>query len=302
MDPIARIYELRDEEGRESIRTYRSPPQRFRASELSACKRQIWYRHCGYIPKVRYGFNDDWGVDGDVHHDVIRQMMLKYGTKLAGITQDESGETHEDPFVVHSFDHKGREIKISTRQDGWIWHDDYGWMLLEIKSVGHWPMKYMDEAYQKGGHDGLYDYLEEKKPEWFAQVHAGMAIAQDTGKVPFPLEDKHTLHHAYILVKDRSNCHMGFHSEEHGVSGGIIVSFDDDKWDAILQRLYHTKGKVLDGTAPLREYTSSSKHCGYCAFRYLCHDADKRRKAGLEPAILYPDPACGIHIDDNDGT
>jgi CRISPR/Cas system-associated exonuclease Cas4 (RecB family) len=311
MDPIVKMYLDRDEEGREKVRQHRKPAMRFRASGLMDCKRQEFYRQSGFVPTPRYGFNDDWGVDGDVHHDVVRQMLLAYGIKLSGITQAEDGSTDEFMFVTHDFDVDGRTITVSTRQDGWINHEDYGWMLMEIKSVGHWPMHYMQKAYEHGwtdelgvehppGEETALLYLIEKKPEWIAQILAGLAIARARGpeSLPFDADEQYTLDHAYLVIKDRSNCHIGYHTDTMPLLGGIRVPFDQEKFDKILRRCYITKGKVLDGTPPLPEFPAGSKQCGYCPFKYLCHDADKRRKTGLEPAVVYPDDA--IRIDFND--
>lgn len=300
MDPIARMYKQRDERGLEAIRHHKKPPQRFRASELGDCKRKVWYRMSGYAPTPDTGFKMDWSIDGDVHHDIIRQCMLAEGLELAGITQNEDGTTDEDMFITHDFMHEGRTLTVSTRQDGWIKHDDYGWMVLEIKSVSHWKYKYMNDAFQQGGHDKLLEYLIEKYPNYIYQVHAGMAIAnaRKDDLLPFDSDEKHTLDHAYLLIKDRSNCHIGFHGEQD-VIGGVIVPFDQETWDKVLRRMYITKGKVLDGTPPRPEYTSSSRECSYCQYRYACHDAIKRRKKGQSPAVVYPVAAAGITFNDD---
>ncbi len=158
-DPIERMYLVRDEQGREKVRNHKKPAMRFRASGLAACKRQEYYRQSGYLPAPRYGTSDDYSVDGDAHHDIVRQMMLAYGVKLAGITQAEDGSTHEDMFVTQDFDVEGRTITISTRQDGWIFNGDYGWMLMEIKSVGHWVYHYMQKAYEAGWTDEVVHSL-----------------------------------------------------------------------------------------------------------------------------------------------
>ena len=313
MDPIARMYLARDEDGREQARNYKKPPVRFRASELSDCKRRTWYRLSGWVPAPRTGFDDDWSVDGDVHHDIVRQLMLRWDVKLAGITQSEDGSTHEDGFVVQSFDLEGRSLDVSTRQDGWIWHEDYGWMIMEIKSVGHWKHNYMLKAYTDGwtGEDGTHyppgetavvAYLTAKYPAYIYQMHAGMAIAKAraSSQLPFDPAEQHTLDHAFLVLKDRSNCHIGFHDDKMGVLGGIVIPFVPETWDKVLRRLYTTKGKVLDGTPPLPEYTAGSRECGYCPYRYACHDATKRRAKGLTPAIVFPDPAVGIHFDEAD--
>lgn len=299
MDPIARMYAERDERGRVEARQYNKPPARFRASELGDCKRRIWYRHSGYVPAPRTGFQDDWGVDGDVHHDIVRQQMLAHGIRIKGIVQNEDGTTEEDKFIAHDFVHDGRVMTVSTRQDGWIFHEDHGWMLMEIKSVGHWKYDYMNKAYISGGHDRLLEYLTEKYPGYIYQIQAGLAIARDRGGVPFETDEPYTLDMAYLVIKDRSNCHIGFHSDNHGVAGGVLVPFDQSIVDSLVAKVYRLKGMVLDGTKPIPEYPSGSRQCGYCPFKYLCHAAEKRRKAGQSPAVVYPDPAVSIGYNDD---
>ncbi len=312
-DPIVQVYLDRDEEGREACRTHRKPAVRFRASGLTACKRQEFYRQSGYVPSPRYGFDNDWSIDGDIHHDVVRQLLLAYGVKLAGITQAEDGSTDEFMFVTHDFDVEGRTITVSTRQDGWIYHEDHGWLLMEIKSCGHWVFNYIQKAYVAGwtdevgtkyppGIEAVMAYIVEKKPDWIAQMLAGLAIAKAKGpdKLPFDASDKYTLDHSYLVIKDRSNCHIGFHDESMPIVGGIMFPFDQATFDKVLRRCYITKGKVLDGTPPIPEYPPSHRECGYCKFSYLCHGADKRRKLGLEPAVVYPDPEIKINFNEEE--
>lgn len=307
------MYLTRDEEGRAKVRRQRNPARRFRASGLTDCKRQEFYRQSGWLEKPRYAIDDDYGVDGDVHHDVVRQMMLGYGIKLAGITQAEDGSTDEFQFVTHDFEVDGRTITISTRQDGWIFHEDYGWMLMEIKSVGHWPQHYMQKAYFDGwadevgkeyppGEEAALAYIWEKKPEYIAQIMAGLAIGKARGadKLPFDAKERHTLDHAYLVVKDRSNCHIGYHDRDGQSNlpplGGIIIPWDEELFNKILRRCYITKGKIVDGTPPIPEYPAGSKQCSYCKFKYACHDADKRRKKGQEPFVVYPDSAIQVNF------
>jgi hypothetical protein len=188
---------------------------------------------------------------------------------------------------------------VSTRQDGWIYHEDYGWMLMEIKSVGHWKYDYMNKAYISGGHDRLLEYITEKSPGYIYQINAGLEIARDRGGLPFETDEPYTLDMAYLVIKDRSNCHIGFHDDKHGALGGVLVPYDPSVIDTIVNKTYRLKGMVLDGTPPLPEYPSGSRECGYCPFKYLCHDADKRRRKGQHPVIVYPDPAVSIDFNEN---
>lgn len=298
MDPIERIYKQRDEAGREAARNYRIPSQRFRASELADCKRRMWYRQMGYVPAPETGFKMDWSIDGDVHHDIVRQVLLAGGVELAGITQNEDGTTDEDQFHKYTFNHDGQELTVSTRQDGWVKHDDHGWMLMEIKTVSHWKYKYMNDAYVQGGHDAVLAYLKEKYKNYIYQIHAGLAIAKARGPefLPFDASEKHTLDLAYLVIKDRSNCHIGFHDDDRGVLGGVYVPFDEDIWNVALNRMAIVKRKRNENEAPRPDYTASSRECSYCPYKYACHDAIKRRRQGKSPAVVYPDPAVGIEF------
>lgn len=320
MDPIQRTYLDRDEAGREQARNQRNPARRFRASGLTDCKRQEFYRQSGWIQKPRYGVSDDYGIDGDVHHDIVRQYMLAHGIRLAGITQAEDGSTDEFMFVTHDFETTNANgdttsITISTRQDGWIFHEDYGWMLMEIKSVGHWPQHYMAKAFFEGwkdengkkygpGEEAALAYMIEKKPEYIAQIMAGLAIGKARGEdnLPFDTSEQYTLDHAYLVMKDRSNCHIGYHDRDGDkeMLGGIIIHWDEELFNKILRRCAITKGKINAGTPPIPEYPAGSKQCGWCPFKYACHDADKRRKRGQTPAIVYPDPAVRVTFVDPD--
>lgn len=311
-DPIVRMYEQRDEKGREQRRNHRPPPRRFRASELADCKRRIYYRHAGYVPAPDTGFQMDWSIDGDVHHDIVRQLMLSEGIRLAGITQNEDGTTDEDQFVSHDFELHGMRLPVSTRQDGWIYHEEHGWMLMEIKSVGHWKYHYQLKAYEDGytdangndhppGHDALLAYLYDKSPAYIYQVHAGMAIAMARGidELPFDTSEKYTLDKAYLVVKDRSNCHIGYHSQSMGLLGGIIVPFRHHTWNKVLRRAYVTKKALSEGEPPRPGYTPGAYECKICPYRYACHDAIKRKKQGRTPYVVYPDPAVGLTFDDS---
>jgi CRISPR/Cas system-associated exonuclease Cas4 (RecB family) len=291
MDPIKKMYLARDEDGRHAIRRYRKPPLRFRASELSDCKRRLWYRLSGFLPAPRTGFQEDWSVDGDIHHDMVRQTMLHWGIEMRGITQENAeGETVEDPYVTKEFTHDGTSFTISSRQDGWVYHEDYGWLMTEIKSVGHWPHHYMVKAYDEGGAEGFRQYIAEKKPGYLYQMTAGMVL-QDEER-------------AYLLLKDRSNSHIGIHLPDGEVVGGVVFEYDDEIWKRIQRRCVAVKRAVMAGEPPMPEHTPGSKECGYCPFYYLCHGADKRRKAGLEPAVVYPDPLVEVspqvEVDDDD--
>ena len=290
MDPIAKMYLARDEDAREEVRNYRKPSIRFRASELADCKRKIWYRLSGYIPTPRSGFKNDWSIDGDIHHDMVRQTMLHWGITLGGITQDEeTGETHENKYIVTEFEYDDVKFNVSSRQDGWIEHEDYdGLIMMEIKSVGHWPHNYMVKAYEEGGAAGFVEYIKEKKPEYVYQMNAGMAMNKDD--------------HCYLVLKDRSNSHIGIHLNDGTVVGGVVFDYDPVLMEKIKRRCVAVKRAVIAGKPPMPEFTAGSKQCGYCPYYYACHASFKRKKAGLTPTMVYPDPTIDVGLlEDDDG-
>lgn len=296
MDPIKRMYEIRDEQARENARNYRKPPQRFRASELGNCKREIWYRLSGYVPAPRYGSSDDYGIDGDAHHDLVRQMMEHYGTPVRGI-EWEDGQAREMDWDIGEFEYDGMTINISARLDGWVDIDGEEY-LLEIKSMGYWPYKYLQEAYENGfrdkdgveheaGEPAVHARIQEKHPGYVQQMNACMAIFNAK--------------QAYLVVKDRSGCTMGVHNRETGDRfGGGYFTYDPDLFNDQLRRLHRIKMRVLDGSPPPPEYTAGSPTCKRCDYRYACHGATKRRQRGLTPAMVYPDPAVGLEFEEND--
>ncbi len=300
MDPIKKTYLARDEDGREAMRNYRKPPVRFRASELAQCKRRLWYRLSGYLPKPRTGFQEDWSVDGDIHHDQVRQTLLYWGVALSGITQDEGGETHENKYTVQEFEHDGVRFKISSRQDGWIEHPDYDdHIMMEIKSVGHWPYHYMVKAYDEGfgpqgfsgsdrltGEDGFRYYIYEKRSDFVYQINAGMAMHGD----------KHT----YLVLKDRSNSHIGIHLPEGGSVGGVVFDYDQKVFDKIMRRCAAVQRAVTAGEPPMPEHPQGHKECKMCSYYYACHETFKRKRAGLTPSTVYPDPQVDVQFDEEE--
>ena len=291
MDPIKRMYLARDEDAREDIRGYRKPSIRFRASELGNCRRQQWYRLSGYLPAPRTGFSNDWSIDGDVHHDVVRQMMLQWDIKLGGITLDpETGETVEAKYIVHEFEHDDCKFSVSSRQDGWIEHEDYDnkLIMMEIKSVGHWVHHHMVKAYEEGGESGFKDYIAKKKPGFIYQMNIGMEMQGDE--------------HCYLVLKDRSNCHTGIHLPDGTVIGGVVFDKDPEIIEKVKRRCVAVKRAVMDAKPPMVEHTASANECGWCPFYYACHEKIKRAKAGLTPTMVYPDDTIDTNfLEDSDG-
>lgn len=283
MDPIKRMYENRDAVAREKAARHSRPPQRFRASEVHDCARKIYYRLSGYAPAPRYAIDDDYGIDGDMQHDVVRWLMSQWGVALQGLDVDENGKIKEQASRIKTFTVDDLAFDVTGRIDGEIKVDD-DWVLLEIKSVGYWPYKYMQDAFIAGGQEALTERIMSSSASagYIDQMHVCMAI--------------YGMRKGYLLIKDRSGCKTGVHNTKTGdCVGGMVVEWDEERWQTILKRLHMIRVKVNTGVPPLAGFPPGSDDCKLrCPFVYLCHDADKRRQRGLEPAVVYPDPLVQI--------
>jgi len=283
MDPIKQMYANRDAVARDKASRHSRPPQRFRASEVHDCARKIYYRLSGYAPAPRYAIDDDYGIDGDMQHDVVRWLMSQWGVALQGLDVDEAGKIKEQASRIKSFAVDDLAFDVTGRIDGEIKVDDE-WMLLEIKSVGYWPYKYMQDAFIAGGEAALTERIMSSSASagYIDQMHVCMAI--------------YGMRKGYLLVKDRSGCKTGVHNTKTGdCVGGMVVEWDQERWDTILKRLHMIRIKVNTGVPPLAGFPPGSDDCKLrCPFVYLCHGADKRRQRGLEPAVVYPDPLVQI--------
>ncbi|KPJ97091.1 MAG: hypothetical protein AMJ55_00290 [Gammaproteobacteria bacterium SG8_15] len=279
MDPIQKLYNIRNENGLEQVRNHKKPPLRFRASEVADCARKIWYRLSGYLPAPRNARSDDYGVDGDAHHDVIRQMLEHYDIPIRGIAFEEDGEQKETRFLTKEFNVDGLNITVASRCDGEIYLEDLDkWALLEIKSAGYWKYKYLNDAFVDGGTTGAIAYMKEKRQNYYLQSLITATM--------------HGNDLVYLVLKDRSDCNIGLWS---GVlHQGLLFEVGEDDVQAILRKLASIHRKVMDGDPPVPGYLPGSNDCKWCEFRYACHDYTKRKKKGQEPHLLYPDPAITL--------
>lgn len=290
-DPVKQLYADRQVQCLKDIKEYKAPRQNFRASELEQCRLRVWYRLSGYIPAARTPRGDDYGHDGDMHHDQVRNQMRAAGMKLGGLTFNKDKTVTENDSYVLEIKHKGQAFKISMRLDGTI---TLGTMkhTLEIKSLGFWKYKPFREVWtQTESMAAVTGYMMSNRRDIVYQVHANMMATK--------------LKRAYVLLKDRSDCALGLHSDKKPevVLGGVIVEFDPVIWDEILNRMAYITKKLQAKEAPEPDHQIEVNECKtYCGYYHMCHGANKRRKRGLEPVYLHPQLGTKLHVEEGYNT
>lgn len=286
-DPVQHVYDELNKQGLHEARHHTAPPRRFRASEAANCVRDIWHRLSGDRPSPRDARGFIYGINGDVDHDVTRQLFNHHGAPVGGVTFGEDGEATEHLLVRKTFDvkqnHQTVKVELTSRADGTI-DTPRGEALLEIKGMGFYPYEWLNKAFIKGGHDAALERVHEKHKKYLYQCTVTMAL---TGKKL-----------CYLLVKDRSTGTLGMHNPDTGERTGIYIEYDEALFQEILQRFAYIQRKIGEGTPPPPEFSASSNECGWCSFRYRCHDAMARKAKGVEPAIVYPGPEFEEHVEE----
>lgn len=303
MDPIKKLYQTMDAEAMDKVRQHRKPPTRFRPSEAADCVRKIWLRLNGQRPAPRTATSDMYGIKGDVDHDTTRQLLNHYSDPVLGVTYDEHGNGVEEMGIKTDFDIEvpsGGSVRVlvSGRADGAMVIDGEE-VLLEIKGVGFYKYKWINEAWTDGyrpkglgkalpgGDATVLRYLQEKRKDWIYQCQTMMAL---TGHKK-----------CYLIIVDRSTGCIGLHNEKTGDRTGVMLDFDPELWEEIKKKFAYIKYKLNAGTMPAAEFASGSVECTYCPFFYACHGASQRRLQGKTPAILYPGPQMEIYNDEPSG-
>ena len=286
-DPCQQLYDSLDAEGLHSAREHTSPPRRFRASEANNCVRLIWHRLHGDRPAPRNGRSLMYGVCGDVDHDLTRQLYNAHGVPIGGVTFGDDNQGIEHMFyrkeIMIETPTGTVPVTITARADGEL-ETPQGPALLEIKGMGFYYYKFLNEAFEKGGHQACIERLNDKHMSYMRQMQISMYLSG------------HKL--CYLVVKDRASGTIGLHNSDTGERTGIYVPFDQELFDDTMQRFAYVTRKLDENEAPLPEKTPGSNDCGWCEFRYRCHDMMKREKNGEEPFILYPGPQMGDYNGD----
>lgn len=286
MDPIRLMYQRRNADWKSKLRRYKAPSnQHIRASELGKCKRMTYYRLAGYIPDRTYpGTLMDYSQDGDLHHDAVREAMLAGGLKITGFTRTKDGHQETESHLL-PFTHNGETFTITVRLDGLIRIGNVV-HVLEIKSLNQWKLNGLLNEWEEAGNDAaLLAYIDEHRKDILFQTHAEMVAVKKK--------------RAYVVFKDRSNCHIGLHSRKNPerIIGGPIIQFREDIWARVLNRCAAI-ALALRMDVPPQQLSASSTDCKYCDYLHLCHGADRRRKAGINPAMLHSVLGSVVHVDD----
>ncbi len=288
-DPIVLAYEAITKKNLERIKKFKAPPLRFIASELGSCKRKIFYRHSGYIPAARSARGDDYGRDGDVHHDLVRTFMVdEGGAKIEGVKRGKGGLlSEEEPGRDVVLDAGKHRVKLHVRKDGKI-RLSRRKGVLEIKSVSYWDYKaYTDLWTNTLDPAAVLAVINDKHPEYIDQCHAGMFEAG--------------LKLAYLVIKGRDSCAVGLHSTRDAgqILGGLVIEWDQNRWNQIVKRMEIVADALREEKPPRAEYVASDNQCKYyCPFLHLCHGALKRKKQGIEPHAWHPQLGKKLHAND----
>lgn len=288
MDPVRKIYLERERVLCEQIKQYSAPtPFRFRASELGNCYLRMWFRLAGYIPAARDPRGDDYGRDGDLHHDQVRKFLREAGVKLSGVKFKKDGTVEETAAHVIPVQTRHGQVEISMRLDGFIYIGNKKYV-LEIKSVGEGKLRYLLRSWEESGDPTCVAvHIAENQLGYHYQSHACMKGA----KVP----------RTYLLFKDRSGCAVGLHSkkDKHQIIGGPTLEFNKLVWDTITRKLGTLRKALDDETPPAPTHTVHSQvaECKYyCEFAHLCYVGERRKRQGKK--IKHPQLGKKLHVGD----
>ena len=277
IDPVQFLYAEIEKNEIEKIKRFKRSPMRFRASEAADCSRKIWYRLTGHMPVPRSAFLELVSQSGNIHHDFVRHLLHLYGVKLHGLAMNEDGTVTEDPTIVREFEKNGQKFTVSGRSDGGIdvqIEDEATNAVLEIKSIGAWKYRYINEAFEKGPQE-IYDYIHKNCKSYVYQGTV-MALLQDKDYV-------------YLLLVNRDNMTIGLFSETTGARhGGLQFKVDEELREQILSKFARIQKMVYDGTPPPPEFTQNSTECKQCDFMVYCHGARTRREKGIKPYVQFP--------------
>lgn len=264
-DPVWKVYQGLAAEAESNVRNFHKGAQRFRASEVSDCKRKIWYRLGGFVPLPKEPWLELVSDSGNMHHDYARTIGAHYGMDITGFTVVD-GKQEEEKFSSKEFTFNGQTFTMSCRPDGYIPLPDGNKAVLEIKSMSQHAFQKAEGAFKKGP-EVLMALLLHEHPNYVWQGNVTAMIKE--------------LSHVYLLCVGRSGNNFGFgavSSIRPGSwdplrgrrAGGLVWELEDSDRENILTKLATVSAALKDGTAPAPDFSPGSKECDMCPFLYAC--------------------------------
>jgi len=280
-DPVWAVYEGLAAEAEANVRAFRRSAKRFRASEVSDCKRKIWYRLGGFVPLPKEPWLELVSDSGNFHHDYARQIGTHYGMKMTGFTMVD-GKQEEEHYSSRVFTHDGATFELSCRPDGYIpiaTPEGERKAIMEIKSMGQYAFQAAEGAFKKGP-EALMDHLLHKHPNYIWQGNVTAMIRE--------------LDYVYLLCLGRSGNNFGLGavgSIRAGSwdplrgrrAGGLVWQLEDSDRENILSKLATVSKALESGDPPPPDFSPGSSECDMCPFLYACPN-------GKLTKVKYPIP------------
>lgn len=287
------MYDSIRAEETEKVRGYRRPAMRFTASSCGGCPWRQWFNLSGYRPAPLAPEARVRMLQGEIDHNVVRNLLRRHGVLVGGVVFKNNPETLGDHVTetmsarqIVSVDMPDKlvdTIELSARIDGLVALDE-GEAIFEFKDMGNWGFKHLKEAAETGGEESALRQLASAHQYYLWQMQVSMFLF-----------DKQR---AYFAPRNRADAQFGIPFPD-GTRRGLVVKRDERLLTDILQFLAQLQRYVKGGTPPpksTRELKGSGM-CNNCEYYHLCHGADERKKKGLEPVVLYPGPQIEEHPD-----
>lgn len=275
-DPIQKLYAYLEAEEATKVARWRPPSAiRFRPSELGGCWRAIYYRLAGKQPGPLKPETKLLFLDGDVAHNVVRQMLNEAGVVMGDLVFEADGGVEETAAGTRilTVKHGDAEfdVTLSGRTDGSI-EVDGRMILLEIKSVGHYKFEQFEQAWKKGGQKAILKLLKDDvKKRAGARPHPRHA----NRRFWFQFQSTMLLREApqiYVVFKDRDKGTIGL-ADAEGKRWGVTLDADPEVQEEILARCAVVLRSLETGKAPSTEFMDGSYTCLGCDFYKECWGA-----------------------------
>lgn len=274
-NPVQAVHDMLAAKAAQQHDNWHPPKLRFRPSEIGGCWREIYYRLAGNQPSALPARSMLLFTDGDMHHNIVRQMMQEAGVKLGDLIFEADGQVTETGVSIRTvqFEHGGKvyDITVSTRVDGQV--EVAGEMvLLEIKSIGKYKFEKFAGAFLKGGEAEVMKHL---RDEDVKRAGARPKPAHENRR--FWLQFQATLlatdrPRMYVVFKNRDTGEVGFADKDGGMHGFMVHS-DGAAQTEVQQRCAVVLKALESGRPPSTEFSDGSTSCRMCNFYGLCWGA-----------------------------